>query len=857
MAKFVVFAKRVEPLEARLRVFCMTDDKEEKTLEYQEHFTEVAKSRDVEVLEGKPQYTEFAGNLVPVTKSGEQLHIQFKAFRENRLPFNVRVKDQHADTVGRALFMREPRVAKGEQPQQPICILNIVLPEEIYAESSEDRSDLKRFTELSSFYRTGIDRSNLSDIRIVDISNLLGEDWIRLAPEIGITEEEVSEIIAENPTSTPRQAQSMLQNYILRKDSNRTVLETSLRSIKRDDIIKKCLRLSSYMEKPRQPAATSSRKGTSLDNGYEETDHMKDSESVEELAAREREELKYSAEEKIVEDSDGEEEEGGAVVKRSVAERREQITKRLSIERPIPASTQQKEIVQEVVELKRRSLIEDKKAMHEEEIIMHAPTDNIIKSATIPEPVIKLKSGKKEEIDVSKSDFDKELQDKFKTTIKDVESFEHQMTEEFKATAPPPIRLDEKVQLDSAVTEKPFKEDKDTFVVSTAKTETTTAPIPQDAREHIDVTKKFLEQESLEGPVSSIEQPQPKVQRTPSASKIPSRIPQKTADLREHIDVTKKFLEQESYEGPVGTAEQQPKVVKRETVSATAQIPQEPVDLREHVDVTRKFLEQESYEEPVAIVEQQPPKVQRTPSASKIPSRIQQETGDPREHIDVTRQFLQQESIEGPVTIIEQQQPKVERHETVTATPTGITKTTTITAQIPQESGDMLEHVEVARKFLEQEGFEGPVSIIDVHQHQQQQPTVERYETITTITGDTTSSTKNFLDNEVAAHGEPVTTVTKNVTEHQEGPVRTITTRTTTTTSREWSEPIELDAEALKAFEDGNHVVHTTVRITKDVLPTDNDDEFYKTIQEKITKKMSQDFTTHKDDIIADGEYSF
>lgn len=37
-------------MEARLRVFCMTDDKEDKTLENQEHFTEVAKSRDVEVI---------------------------------------------------------------------------------------------------------------------------------------------------------------------------------------------------------------------------------------------------------------------------------------------------------------------------------------------------------------------------------------------------------------------------------------------------------------------------------------------------------------------------------------------------------------------------------------------------------------------------------------------------------------------------------------------------------------------------------------------------------------------------------------------------------------------------------------
>ena len=49
LCRFVVFAKRIDNNEARLRVFCMTDDKEDKTLECQEHFTEVAKSRDIEV----------------------------------------------------------------------------------------------------------------------------------------------------------------------------------------------------------------------------------------------------------------------------------------------------------------------------------------------------------------------------------------------------------------------------------------------------------------------------------------------------------------------------------------------------------------------------------------------------------------------------------------------------------------------------------------------------------------------------------------------------------------------------------------------------------------------------------------
>lgn len=71
----------------------MTDDKEDKTLEHQEHFTEIAKSRDVEVLEGKEVYMEFAGNVIPVLQSGDQPRLHFKAFRENRLAFNMRLRD--------------------------------------------------------------------------------------------------------------------------------------------------------------------------------------------------------------------------------------------------------------------------------------------------------------------------------------------------------------------------------------------------------------------------------------------------------------------------------------------------------------------------------------------------------------------------------------------------------------------------------------------------------------------------------------------------------------------------------------------------------------------------------------------
>lgn len=64
---------------------------------------------------------------------------------------------------------------------------------------------------------------------------------------------------------------------------------------------------------------------------------------------------KYSAEEKTFEPSDEEED-----FNKSVPERREQIVKRLSTERTIPASSQRVEIVQEISSIKRQSLVEDK-----------------------------------------------------------------------------------------------------------------------------------------------------------------------------------------------------------------------------------------------------------------------------------------------------------------------------------------------------------------------------------------------------------------------------------------------------------------------------------------------------------------
>ncbi|XP_011645228.1 ankyrin-2-like [Pogonomyrmex barbatus] len=140
ITNFIIYSKRMDVLEATLRILCMTDGKEGMhTLERQEEFTEIVKSRDVEALDGKDLYIEFSGNLVPVTKSGMQLKFTFRAFRQNRLSFHVKVKDPLLDPVARMLFMREPKVAKGEPPQQPICVLNIVLPETIIKQDIEKK----------------------------------------------------------------------------------------------------------------------------------------------------------------------------------------------------------------------------------------------------------------------------------------------------------------------------------------------------------------------------------------------------------------------------------------------------------------------------------------------------------------------------------------------------------------------------------------------------------------------------------------------------------------------------------------------------------------------------------------------
>ncbi|XP_049528427.1 uncharacterized protein LOC119435128 isoform X37 [Dermacentor silvarum] len=311
MAKFVVFAKRLDPMEAQLRVFCMTDDKEDKTLESQEHFTEVAKSRDVEVLEKKSQYLEFGGNLVPVTKSGEQLQLQFQAFRENRLPFSVRVKDPHQEPLGRLAFMRQPRAARAtEPPQAPLCNLNIALPE---YEASQNLSELVTLEKKYGFVEeTGLAKPELihrADLRLSDIARELGSDWPALAAQLDVPEQDVASIRTECPSDLAQQALLMLRLWMKRAGGRATGnnLEKGLRMINREDIVNKCMfnvelvtddvekavakvhldqsGFDTFREELGTPKDTSLKRDASLDVSYDEQDLMKEAESAEETSS--------------------------------------------------------------------------------------------------------------------------------------------------------------------------------------------------------------------------------------------------------------------------------------------------------------------------------------------------------------------------------------------------------------------------------------------------------------------------------------------------------------------------------------------------------------------------------------------
>ncbi|XP_036835725.1 ankyrin-1 isoform X7 [Oncorhynchus mykiss] len=247
MAKFVVFAKMNEVREGRLRCYCMTDDKMDKTLEQHENFSEVARSRDIEVMEGMPLHLECSGNLVPVRKATQQPRcFSFQAFRDNRLPVSVKVRDSSKDHSGFLSFLRKS--TKYEDSQHVLCNLNITMPLCIKAAGSEDRrrtlTPLALRERYSALNEPAMGKASMSamektELKMALIAEQLGLSWAELARELQFSVDDINKIRVENPNSLLEQSSALLSLWATceGKIANMESLYTALKSIDRMDIV--------------------------------------------------------------------------------------------------------------------------------------------------------------------------------------------------------------------------------------------------------------------------------------------------------------------------------------------------------------------------------------------------------------------------------------------------------------------------------------------------------------------------------------------------------------------------------------------------------------------------------------------
>ncbi|XP_038308273.1 ankyrin-1 isoform X13 [Canis lupus baileyi] len=242
MAKFVIFAKMNDSREGRLRCYCMTDDKVDKTLEQHENFIEVARSRDIEVLEGMPLFAELFGNLVPVKKAAQQRSFHFQSFRENRLAIPVKVRDNSREPAGSLSFLR--KAMKYEDTQHILCHLNITMPAFVKTIMTDERRRTLTplalrysiLSESSLGFLSGTDRA---DMKMAIISEHLGLSWAELARELQFSVEDINRIRVENPNSLLEQSAALLNLWVLRegKNANMENLYAALRNIDRSEIV--------------------------------------------------------------------------------------------------------------------------------------------------------------------------------------------------------------------------------------------------------------------------------------------------------------------------------------------------------------------------------------------------------------------------------------------------------------------------------------------------------------------------------------------------------------------------------------------------------------------------------------------
>lgn len=142
--------------------------------------------------------------------------------------------------------MNDPKTARGEPTQTPLCTLNFVLPKDILPDHNS-QSDLLSIDKDHSFLQHGgiskPDTIHRADFKLSDICNLLNEDWEPLALELDIPPSDIEIIKEEYPENYPQQAIIMFRLWLGQKTYKATgnKLEQALNKIGRQDIVKKCI----------------------------------------------------------------------------------------------------------------------------------------------------------------------------------------------------------------------------------------------------------------------------------------------------------------------------------------------------------------------------------------------------------------------------------------------------------------------------------------------------------------------------------------------------------------------------------------------------------------------------------------
>ncbi|KAA0716569.1 Ankyrin-1 [Triplophysa tibetana] len=202
MAKFVVFAKMNESRDGRLRCYCMTDDKMDKTLEQHENFTEVARSRDIEV------------------------------------------RDSSKEPSGFVSFFRKS--TKYEDNQHVLCNLNVTMPPCIKNTGIDDRIKTltplalrERYSVLSEPVVASLSAMEKTELKMALVAEQLGLSWAELGRELQFNVDEINKIRVENPNSLLEQSSTLLNLWATRegKRAKMDSLYLALKSIDRVDIV--------------------------------------------------------------------------------------------------------------------------------------------------------------------------------------------------------------------------------------------------------------------------------------------------------------------------------------------------------------------------------------------------------------------------------------------------------------------------------------------------------------------------------------------------------------------------------------------------------------------------------------------